>query len=291
MDPTAMAGEHAAAMVALTYLPTTVLAALIGMRCAAAGRAAWAGRALTGYRASRPLVRMAALLMLMSATIHFSLIPAHADEPVTVALFALDGAGYVAVSIWAFVAPRWEPAALLLLGATVIAYVVYLLAGWETVDPVGVTSKIVECTAIALVSVHWLRSGRTSGERNPSLVRDYAATVGVIYLVAGAVPFVPGSLPITTANLLRDALFTLAGLAGLAAVVVAREITYVRSTAPFFGVVAVAGLLSGLAPLGQATLIAEALAVLCGGVVGWPLVRRPGLCLAHDAEHGPRPVG
>ena len=109
-------------------------------------------RGLNGYRQAPPLVRTAAVLLLISGFAHLGLVPAHlTGEPVTAGLFAIDGVGLVGFAFAAFTTTWWRrPAALWLLG-NLGAYVVWQIAGWEKPDQVGIACKLIELVALGLV--------------------------------------------------------------------------------------------------------------------------------------------
>jgi hypothetical protein len=50
-----------------------------------------------------------------------------------------------------FATPRWRAAAVVLLIANILAYALYLGAGWESGDIVGVGTKLVELAGIVVV--------------------------------------------------------------------------------------------------------------------------------------------
>ena len=109
-------------------------------------------RGLDGYRQAPPLVRTAAVLLLVSGFVHLGLVPDHlTGEPVTAGLFVIDGVGLVGFAFAAFTTTWWRrPTALWLLG-NLGAYVVWLLAGWEGPDQVGIACKLIELVALGLV--------------------------------------------------------------------------------------------------------------------------------------------
>jgi len=153
-DMSAMAGEHGAALVALLYLPVAVMALLTLLEAVA--RSGWppAARLRTAYLQTRPAIQLAALGMVISAVVHLALVPQHlAEEPILGVLFALDGAGLLAVSIWSLTraVPGWRIAGVVLLVVGVLAYLGYVLIGAESPDTVGIATKVIETAAIGLL--------------------------------------------------------------------------------------------------------------------------------------------
>jgi hypothetical protein len=77
------------------------------------------------------------------------LVPGHAG--ITGVLFVIDGLGFIALGAAPFVVTWWRRPAILWLSATIGAYIVWIIAGWERPDQVGVADKLVELTALGLV--------------------------------------------------------------------------------------------------------------------------------------------
>jgi hypothetical protein len=147
-----LVGAHDAALVALLYLPAAVLAFLLYVDVAARLGVLGAGAYLAAYERSAPAVRLAALLLAVTATVHLAVAPGHAAEPATAALFLLDATALTALAIGAFVLPRWRTLTAALLVANVVTYAAFLVAGREGLDAVGIGTKVVEVTALALVA-------------------------------------------------------------------------------------------------------------------------------------------
>jgi hypothetical protein len=147
-----VASEHVAGLVALLLLPPIWLAV----------------RWLPRYQAASLMTRWAAWLMLATGLLHLALIPSHLpDEPLTALLFLINGFGFVLLSVAAFVTRRWRPVAAFWLSATILAYLLWVVAGWETPDQVGIACKLIEILALGLVmrlKVHhrdsWWRRAR-----------------------------------------------------------------------------------------------------------------------------------
>jgi hypothetical protein len=150
--------EHGAALVALLYLPVIVTTALLVIDLGARRRIPIAVRLLGGYLSALPLERLALLGIAMTATIHLALVPGHAAEnPTLAALFTLDGLALLAVILWALGlrVPGWRSAGLVVLAVGVVAYVVYLAAGLESPDAVGIATKLLELATMALLLIGW----------------------------------------------------------------------------------------------------------------------------------------
>lgn len=97
-------------------------------------------------------VQAAALLMAIAGAVHLGLISSHLGEPVTAALFLMNGIAYIALSA-AFTWRWWRLASTALLTATVLGYLVFIALGFDTPDQVAIATKLIELTALGLVLV------------------------------------------------------------------------------------------------------------------------------------------
>lgn len=147
-----MTGEHGAALSALLYLPVGLLGAIAVLQAAARAGSTPARRLLTGLVRLPGRQQLALLLMALSATVHAALVPSHASEqPVTAVLFVADAVALGAICLAGFLVRGWRAAAGLVLLCNLGAYAVYLLAGWETPDAVGIGTKLAEALALGLI--------------------------------------------------------------------------------------------------------------------------------------------
>ena len=144
-----MAAEHAAAIGAAIVLVVCLWVVLRALNLLARGRVGWAVRLVEAYRATSPIARFAAALMLVSGAIHLALIPSH--EGITGLLFVVDGVGFIALAVAAILTSWWRRPAIVWLVATIVAYVVWIIAGWETPDQIGIACKLIEIVALGLV--------------------------------------------------------------------------------------------------------------------------------------------
>jgi hypothetical protein len=157
-----MASEHAAAIGAAIVLVVFLWVVIRALRVLAHRRVGWAVRLVESYRATSPIVRLAAALMLVSGAIHLALIPSH--EGVTGLLFVVDGAGFIVLGVAAIFTSWWRRPAIVWLIATIVAYVVWIIAGWETPDQIGIACKLIEIVALGLV-LRLARPGRRTWPR------------------------------------------------------------------------------------------------------------------------------
>jgi len=146
-----MSGDHAVALMGVLFLPVAVIPVLLALQVLAA-RSPVASMLWSRIADAGPMTRLGSMLVLATADIHLTLVPVHlVEQPVTGLLFLLDGIALTAVALAAFATPSWRAAALVLLIANVLAYAVYLGAGWEGADIVGVGTKVVELAGIVVV--------------------------------------------------------------------------------------------------------------------------------------------
>src|SRR5207244_9737880 len=122
---------------------------VLGLRFLAGRRVAWAVRMTQAYDAAPSITKLAAALMLLTGGIHLALVPGH--EGITGMLFVIDGLGFIGFAIAAFMTTWWRRPAALWLVATILAYLVWVIAGWETPDQVGIACKLIELVALGLV--------------------------------------------------------------------------------------------------------------------------------------------
>lgn len=145
-------GHHAPALVALTFLPVAVMAALTAVEAGTSAGLPAAARLHAAYLAAPPASRLAALGLAISGSVHLALSAPHGDTLVGVFL-ALDAAALLAVAGWAAAlpVPGWRAVGAALLGAGLIAYIVAVGGGLEELDVVGVATKSVELATLGLI--------------------------------------------------------------------------------------------------------------------------------------------
>jgi hypothetical protein len=109
-------------------------------------------RLMPGRHSVPGTAQAAAVLMAMSGAIHLGLVSTHIEEPVTAALFVMNGVAYIALSL-AFTWRWWRLASAALLTVTVLGYLVYIALGFDTPDQVALATKLLELAALGLVLV------------------------------------------------------------------------------------------------------------------------------------------
>ncbi|HVD45985.1 MAG TPA: hypothetical protein VNG70_01755 [Candidatus Limnocylindria bacterium] len=109
-------------------------------------------RLIPARRSVPGTAQAAAVLMALSGAIHLGLVTTHLEEPVTAALFVMNGVAYLGLSVlltWRW----WRLASAALLTATVLGYLVYIALRFDTPDQVALSTKLIELAALGLVLV------------------------------------------------------------------------------------------------------------------------------------------
>jgi len=144
-----IAADHAPALSAAIVLLVFLWVFLRVVRLLAASGAVLPTRVTAAFDRAPALTKLAAVLMLLSGAIHLALVPGH--DGITGILFIIDGVGFIGLGIAAFITSWWRRLAMLWLTATIAAYIVWVIAGWETPDQVGIACKLIELVALGLV--------------------------------------------------------------------------------------------------------------------------------------------
>ena len=147
--------DHLPAIVALTYLPVVLVGLLLALDLGSRLRIPTARRCLDLYEGAPRTTKLAALLLAMTGAVHLALVATHVDQPVTAALFAIDGLSLTGFSGLVFLRGTMSAAAVGLLAASLSGYALYLLAGLESLDAVGVATKLIEVSAAGLLLSQW----------------------------------------------------------------------------------------------------------------------------------------
>ena len=147
--------DHLPALVALIYLPVVLVGLLLALDLGARLRMPAARRCLDLYEAAPRTTKLAALLLAMTGTVHLGLVTTHLDQPVTATLFAVDGLFLTGFSGLVFLRGTMRAAAVGLLAASLSGYALYLLVGLESLDAVGLATKLIEVSAAGLLLTQW----------------------------------------------------------------------------------------------------------------------------------------
>jgi hypothetical protein len=142
------APDHVAAVGVLVVAAALVLPAARAVRAHAGLGVPWAVRLRDGWAAAGTGDRWAAALLAAAGVIHLGLPLGHGGVLVTVAFLASGGA-YCWLALRAVIGRRWKGAAVALVLATLVAYLVNLARG-EEADQVGLATALVELAALGL---------------------------------------------------------------------------------------------------------------------------------------------
>jgi hypothetical protein len=97
-------------------------------------------------------VQAASVLMTVAGAIHLGLVPSHSGEPITAALFVLNGIAYIALAT-VFTWRWWRVASSALLLMTVFGYLGFIAVGFDSPDQVALATKLLELITLGLVLV------------------------------------------------------------------------------------------------------------------------------------------
>jgi hypothetical protein len=129
----------------------------------------------------------ASVLMAIAGAIHLGLVWTHRGEPITAALFLMNGVAYIALS-QLFTWRWWRPASVALIVATLLGYLGYIVLGFDTPDQVAVATKLLELTALGLVLVPV--RGETGRPRRAIRWSALAVAVPLLTVVTTAVVWI-----------------------------------------------------------------------------------------------------
>jgi hypothetical protein len=153
--------DHRVALYAVLLLPLVIWPFLKWQEARVRAGKARAVRFVAGLEAAPLPTKVASLLMLVSAAMHLALAPHRlGDGSGTGVLFIFDALAMTWLAYKAIAGGRWRFLATWLLIANVGAYFGYALAGTEALDEVGITSKMVELGALAMILVPPRRTER-----------------------------------------------------------------------------------------------------------------------------------
>ena len=133
----------------------------------------------------------ASVLMAVTGAVHLGLVPTHLDQPLRAALFVMNGVAFLFLS-QAFTWRWWRRASVVLVVATLLAYLAYVVLGLESPDQLAIATKLIELLALGLVLVPtrgerpWRRSRWTAlGVAVPLLT---VVTISTVWIDALARP-------------------------------------------------------------------------------------------------------
>src|SRR5262249_44414459 len=141
----------------LVYVPVGAIALVAAMDIGARKGVGLARRFMARYDRAGMLVKASAFLLVLASSIDVAYVPRHVKvAPVAAALFSLDAAVLIGSSLLAVTVPALRPAALILMVAGIVAY----LVGGVQLDTTGLVAKGVEAIALVLLLVAIVRAAR-----------------------------------------------------------------------------------------------------------------------------------
>jgi hypothetical protein len=143
--------EHVLGLFAPFLLPAAIWLFLRFVRGRADGGQTGAVRWLAGYDAATPTQKAASLALLVAGAVHLGLVPGHWAEARGLAvLFLLNAVCFAIAGVAVFHERWWRPFAIVLIVATLLAYIQQIGAGKEMLDQVGVLTLLDELLALGL---------------------------------------------------------------------------------------------------------------------------------------------
>ena len=139
----------------LVYIPFGAAVLVATLDAEASNGVRIAQRFMGHYHRAGAAVKAAAFLLVVSSSMDLGFVPGHVrTDPVAAALFSLDAAVLIGSSVLAIVLPALRPAALILLVAGALAY----LLGGVQLDGTALIAKGLEGVAVVLLLIAVLRA-------------------------------------------------------------------------------------------------------------------------------------
>jgi hypothetical protein len=176
-----IAPAHRAALGALVAAAILVLPAARIVRAHAALGEPWAVRMREGWARAGAAERWAAALLFVAGVIHVALPLGHDGGAVLTVAFLCSGAAYGWLTWRVIAGGRWRGRSVVLILATLAAYLVSVTRG-EEVDQVGLATALVEMAALGLAL----------GTRRRALAATVVLTTSTLFGVASWVSVVAG---------------------------------------------------------------------------------------------------
>jgi hypothetical protein len=208
--------EHLPGLVVLVLIAPVVWLALSGLRALKAREVPWARRAQSRLDAIGFAGRFALFGCLVGALVHAAIVPTHwGDERVTATLFIADTAGFALAFWWTFTArTAWRLVAVAMLGGTACLYALYIVKGWEAMDPVGLLTTTIEAAAALVALSPAVSSVRSYGVALAAAAVAMFSLIGTNVLAsASAAPSATASTSTTVPE--RTASSSSGGMAGM----------------------------------------------------------------------------
>jgi hypothetical protein len=146
---TGIAPGHVVALLAVFVVAALAVPGARVVRAHAGLGVPWARRLAPGWVVAEPAERWAAALLLVAGVVHLGLPLGHGDGPVMAVAFLGSGVAYCWLALRAVTGRRWRGLTVLLVLATLVAYIVAGARGEEP-DQVGLATALVELAALGL---------------------------------------------------------------------------------------------------------------------------------------------
>jgi hypothetical protein len=149
----------------LVYVPVGAIALVAAMEVGARNGVGLARRFMAQYDGAGRLAKAAAFLLVLSSSFDLGYLPSHFKlVPVAAALFSLDAAVLMGSSLLVVTLPALRPAALILMVAGIVAYMV----GGVQLDATALAAKGIEVLALVLLLAAIVRTGGQAEQEEPT---------------------------------------------------------------------------------------------------------------------------
>jgi len=149
----------------LVYVPVGAIAVVAAMDVGARNGVGVARRFMARYDRAGRLGKAAAFLLVLSSSFDLGYLPSHFRlDPAAVALFSLDAAVLMGSSLLVVTLPALRPAALILMVAGIVAY----MLGGVQLDATALAAKGIEVLALVLLLVAIVRTGGQPEQDEPT---------------------------------------------------------------------------------------------------------------------------
>ncbi|HKB41678.1 MAG TPA: hypothetical protein VKD72_34960 [Gemmataceae bacterium] len=158
-------GDAAFFLATLVYVPVGAIALVAAMDVGARNGVRLARHFMARYDRAGMLAKAAAFLLVLSSSFNLGYLPSHFKlAPMAAALFSLDAAVLMGSSVLVVTLPALRPAAVILMGAGIVAYMV----GGVQLDATALAAKGIEVLALVLLLAAIVRTGVLPEQEEPT---------------------------------------------------------------------------------------------------------------------------
>lgn len=158
-------GDAAFFLATLVYVPVGAIALVAAMDIAARNGVGLARHFMARYDRAGILAKVAAFLLVLSSSFDLGYLPSHFKlAPMAAALFSLDAAVLIGSSVLVVTLPALRPAAVILMVAGIVAYMV----GGVQLDTTALVAKGIEVLAMGLLLTAIVRAGGQTDQEVPT---------------------------------------------------------------------------------------------------------------------------